>query len=668
MLLGVIHSFAQPTTMPMGRQVDTSSNKTNNNTWKNEEATISYELLHSEARRLPDTGLHTFQRRPFVQPWSRDLGNPGSPVYNLQFTPDDRVGPSLGYHIFDTYRFQLDSIRFYNTTRPYSDFRYTLGSKLEQAAGIMHTQNIKPNWNFMLEYRKVNAPGFYKIQRNNHDNAVLSTNYKSLNKRYALYAGLVYNKEQHDENGGIVNDSDLNNTSYADRKTLNTAFQNTAYSTTRSSITNVQRDFGFVLKHAYTWGPIDTTYNADSTEFKAVLHPRFSISHKLEISTEKHTYKDLAPDSARYTPLFNYPFAAGAGYYVRGGDSVYMQQKWFWVDNKLMLNGFIGKGANLVGFSAGAGNRYDEFGISPAYGINLDRSKYISNYIAGDIKKEALKEGQWQYDAHALFYLTGNYAGNFNFNASIGKYISPIRSGFQAGFRQVLGTAPYAYKQYENVYAQTSYSLKDESITSLFALLNVSKFNFQVGLRNYVLSNYIYLDSARTPKQTATVFSVNQVWLRKMFRLGHFYIDNELIYQQTSAGTPVNVPELMGRHQFSYEGALFKKALTVATGAEVRYNTAYHPAGYDAQLNRFYYQQQVYINNTPELSVFLNFSVKHFRAFIMVDQLNQLFARNTILFAGVPVYNFYNNGQYNMPVYAAQSTMLRLGFSWILIN
>ncbi len=198
------------TTMPSGSQRDTSANKSNTNTWKSEDANLYYEVLGSAKLLTPDTSLHNFQRRPFVQSWARDLGNPGSPIYNLAFTPDYRVGPSLGYHIFDSYRFNLDSLQYYNTNRPYSVFNYTLGSKLEQVAGVLHTQNIKPNWNFMVEYRKVNAPGFYKVNRNNTDNFAFSTNFKSLNKRYTMYAGMVYNKQQHDENGGIVNDSELN--------------------------------------------------------------------------------------------------------------------------------------------------------------------------------------------------------------------------------------------------------------------------------------------------------------------------------------------------------------------------------------------------------------------------------------------------------------------------
>lgn len=658
-----------PTTMPTSNQRDTTANKSNTNTWKSEDANMYYEVLGSAKLLTPDTSLHNFQRRPFIQPWARDLGNPGSPIYNLAFTPDYRVGPTLGYHIFDAYRFDLDSLQYYNTNRPYSVFNYTLGSKLEQVAGILHTQNIKPNWNFMAQYRKVNAPGFYKVQRNNTDNFALSTNYKSLNKRYTLYAGMVYNKQQHDENGGIVNDSELNDLTYVDRRTVDVAYQNTAYSITRSAISNMQRDFGVVLQHSYTWGPVDTTYNEDSTQYTYKVHPRFSITHKLQLSTEKHIYKDLAPDSVRYTSLFNVAFAhTGTPYYIIGGDSVVTQQKWFWVDNKIMLNGFLGKAANPLQFSAGVGNRYDEFIVTPAYLVELDRSKVVSNYLTGEIKKEALKEGQWGYGATAKLFATGQYAGNSNIDAMIGRDFKNSTFGFVAGFQQQLGSSPYAYSTYENRYVQRNWSFNDESITNVYATIESRKFNLAGGVRNYLLNNYIYLDGNRTPAQYNIAFNVSQAWVRKMFRLGNFYLDNEIIYQQSVDNAPINVPQLMGRHSASYERAMFKRALKIATGVEVRYNTSYHPAGYDAQLNRFYYQNKTYVTNIPELSAFLNFRVKHFRAFIMADQVQQLFAKNAILFVAPTVTNFSGSGLTNTPVYATQNFMIRFGFSWVLIN
>jgi hypothetical protein len=108
----------------------------------------------------------------------------------------------------------------------------------------------------------------------------------------------------------------------------------------------------------------------------------------------------------------------------------------------------------------------------------------------------------------------------------------------------------------------------------------------------------------------------------------------------------------MGRHQLSIETYLFGNALKVATGFDVRWHTQYDPAGYSPFFNRFSYQQGYSISNAPEASLFFNFKIKNFRAYIMGDQLQQFFTRNTITAAG----------------YSLQDAMLRFGFNWVMIN
>jgi hypothetical protein len=245
----------------------------------------------------------------------------------------------------------------------------------------------------------------------------------------------------------------------------------------------VQRDFTGLLQHTYTWGRTDTVYNADSTEYTYHLVPRFSITHKMETSTEKHTFKDLTPDSTRYTPFFNQSFL-GSNYYVQGlTDSVYSAQKWFWVDNALLLNGYLGNAAHPLKFSAGAGIRYDQFITTPTanliqdslpkhvYEVGLDRSSYLSNYLTGEIKKEALAPGQWEYMANTRLYVAGQYAGNLSLNASLGKNIKALEGNFVAGFSQQINSAPYAYTIYGNAYSKLLYSFSNEVINVLYASL-----------------------------------------------------------------------------------------------------------------------------------------------------------------------------------------------------
>lgn len=687
LLLGLVACFSTgfaqstlPGNSPTLPKAGKDTSKTNTNKWRDEEARVSYVKLNSARSYIPDTSIHTFQRNPFLQPWYRDLGNLGSPAGNMMFTPEDRVGPTLGYHVFDAYRLFADSLNFYNTTRPYSAFHYQLGSKLEQIASILHTQNITPGWNFAFQYHKINSPGFYKIQRTNHDDGALTTNYISPGKHYTLYAAMVYNKFQHDENGGLVVDTQLTSPYYTDRRTLDVAYQDDAYSLTRSSVTNLQRDFTFMLQHSYTWGNTDTTYNADSTEFSSRLIPRFSITHKLELSTEKHQYKDLTPDSLRYTTLFQQGFVNLGGTYAPGGDSVETDQKWFWIDNQVSINGFIGKADDQLKFSAGLGNRVDNFYSLPVYHtlstsnvilnyIGQDKTTILSNYLAGEIKKEALRPGEWEYGANTRFFLTGDYAGKFVFNGLIGKELKNNWGNFAAGFQQQLNAAPYNYTHYENLYTQQFFSFSNESVTMLYGAIDNPRLRLSGGVKNYVIANYIYLNENETPAQYGIPFTVTQAWARKVFRFGNFYLDNELAYQKTPANAPVNVPELMGRHQFSLEKQMFNSPLRIVLGLEVRYTTAYFTPGYDALLNRFFYQKTAYVANAPEEALFLNFRIKRFRAFLMGDNLQTILGiRNTVLYTGTPVYNFGPDNISSIPQYAAPDVVIRFGFTWVLIN
>ncbi|PZF74525.1 putative porin [Taibaiella soli] len=631
-----------PVTLSNAPQRDTTS-KTNTNSWHDEVANTTFRTQYSLKDYYPDTTLHTFARRPFSQPWNRDLGNSGSPSRSLMFTPTSIAGPSLGYHTFDVYRFRLDSLYFYNTTKPYSEFTYQLGSKLEQMTRIAVADNIKPNWNVAAQYRKTYSPGYYKIQRVNDDNASLSTHYQSKKQNYELFGSIVYNKEQQDENGGMVSDSFLTRSDYSNRATIPVAFQNDAYSATRSSVTTKFRDWGFLLNHAYTFGRTDTLYNQDSSQYYLKLKPRFSIGHRMQLTSEKYEYKDLRPDSARYTSLFT-------DQYIAPNDSVFMEQKWMKFENALTLNGFAGKESNPLIFSLGAGNRIDNFETN--YAVGTSSLSIISNYLTGSIKKEALQPGQWQYEANTQFFVTGDAAGNFNLAANVGKNLGGNWGNITIGFQQQLANAPYNYTIHQTKFDTLLTSFDKESITQLYASLSSPKFRFSAGVRNYIIGNYIYLNEAQRPTQYASPFNLTEIWVRKVFRWNILVLDNELVYQQVTGSAPVHVPALLGRHQFGVEGTLFKNALRAATGIMVEYHTRYDADGYSPFFNRFYYQSSYSVSNIPAISLYFNFKVKRFRAYVMGDQLNQIFSRNIII----------------APGYAAQNAMIRFGFTWTLIN
>jgi hypothetical protein len=641
----VFAQFTQPPPpgTPGSIQRDTTLNKTNTSDWEHENARVLYKYLNSNKLHTPDTSIHTFHRRPFSQPWYRDLGNSGTPARNLLFTPENRVGPTLGYHVFDVYRFDVDSLKYYNTNRPYSFFKFQLGSKLEQMAEIMHTQNVRPNWNFSFHYRKINSPGYYQLQRANNDNFNFTTYYQSKNLHYELYGGLIYNRQQQDENGGIVNDSLLLDENYNERRTIPVRFAAASAQTSvpRSTVVNLLRDFTVFVQHGYTFGRTDTLYNEDSTKFSLQITPRFGLTHRFNVSTSKHRYKDTRPDSLRYIDFFNRGFLQT--------DSVFSQQQWLKVDNAVMLNGFLGKRQNQVLFSAGLGIRSDRF--RNKFVIDSNTINITSNYFIGELKKEALEAGKWFYNANAIFYLTGDAAGSSVLNASLGKDIKNI-GNILIGAKQEINIAPFNYSIYYNQFDTISATFSKESVTTLFVTLESARLGVTVGARSYLISNYIYLNQKQLPAQYAPSFNIAQLWARKIFRWRSLVFDNELAYQQYTAGAPVNIPLLLGRHQLSIEKQVFGSALRIATGIEVRYHSPYSTAGYSPFFNRFYYQNTYLVSNDPEGSVFFNFRIKNFRAYLMGDQVQQLFAKNAIVSQG----------------YATQNFMIRFGFVWALMN
>lgn len=630
------------------KQDSVAFNQSNTDEWHSDmNVKTSYRYLNSVKVYQPDTGIHTFHRKPYLQPWNIDLGNFGMANRNLLFTPEDRFGPTLGYNALDIYRLKPDSLKFYNTTAPYSEFTFNLGSKLEQNLHILHTQNIKPNWNIAAQYNRVSSEGYYLLQRTAHDMGGLSTNFQSVNRRYKLKAGITYNKNQQDENGGIADETQLLDPDFNERSNLDINFSNaesgSGSSVPRSLVTNVVRDYNAILHHSYSWGVTDTLYNEDSTKLSLKYTPRFGVSHQFRLSNQQYTYKDKAPDSLRYVDYFSYSF--------KEGDSVFTRQKQNTFDNALLLNGFLGKGENQVEFSAGAGIRIDNF--STRFLVNAEFFTVTSNYITGQIRKEALQQGEWYYEATGKFYITGQPAGNSLLSATAGKDVFNGLATLEAGFQQNINNPSYNYTTYINQYDTISNTFNKESVTRIYGNVSSNKYHISLFARNYLINNYLYMNAAQLPDQYATAFNLLQLGGRKAFNWKGFILDNELVYQQHSNGAPVNVPELLGRHQLSYERRVFKRALQIATGVEMRYHSTYNPAAYSPLFHRFYLNNYYTRTNAPVYAFFFNFRIKRFRSYIMVDQMQQLFTEGNFI---------------NAPGYPAQDMMIRFGFTWILIK
>lgn len=625
---------------PFDQKSDSSFQKSSKE-WKDEKATLYFHKLGSQKKMEPDTLLGDFHRFYLHQPaWSRNLGNYGTALQNLYFDPALSIGTSLGMHVYDGYSYAIDDLLLYNTTRPYSEFTFVVGSKNEQHVSIMHTQNINPLWNFSFGLRYATSDGYFKQQKSNGITGDISTQYQSKNKKYYMVAGFVYNKFKQEENGGIVSDTFLNNPLYFDRTLIDVAIPPNDGSP--SAVDNYFRNYDFLLQNNYSFGVTDTTYNEDSTRRFELFTPRFRLKHELRLHGDQQRFIDRSPDSLRY--LF-----AGS-YLFEPRDSVYAIRSWSYVDNKVSLNGFLGKREHLLALEAGLGSRVDRLSTE-AGDFSDNGASTVNNYVFGELQKEALGKGAWGYKAAARFYFTGEALGNFSVQGQAGKNLGNWAQ-LSVFFEQQLGNAPYTWSTFITNRFRKDFEWGKMGQTYMGGQVYMSKYKVQITASNRLLSNYLYYDSTLMPIQSQQAFSVFQLQAKKGIEWGVFRSESEIAWQQATSSEPISLPGIMVRQRIGIETHLFQKSLSIATGFDITYTSPYESNGYSPYLNQFYRQKSQRLKQIPECRAYFNFKIKSFRAFAMVDQLQQFVSEN-VLYA---------------PGYPTTDALFRFGFKWILVN
>lgn len=329
-----------------------------------------------------------------------------------------------------------------------------------------------------------------------------------------------------------------------------------------------------------------------------------------------------------------------------------MQQRRLVLSNEVLIGGYVGKVAHPLTLTAGAGNEINTF--STNYAIGTISSSIIDNFISGDIMKDTRSSKGWTYHASAKLYLTGRDAGNFSLKGDVSTFLND-RYTFRGVYSQVLHSAPYSWTTYANRYYSFSNSFPNESIIKLSGELLAIPSSIYLTLTDYLISNYLYLNKSALPDQYTGTFNIVQGRIHKDFYFGsnrHFVFRNDIATQQTIGSAPVHLPVLIARQSLSLEKYLFNNKLKIATGLEVRYNTPYYGDNYSPLFNRFFEQTTDLISNVPIVGTYFNFKIKNFRAYFMLDQIQQLFTSNNVAALHYPEQNF----------------MIRFGFSWAMVN
>ena len=612
--------------------------------------TISARYLDSTRNYKIDSSINDFYRRFPIPATYNYLGNTGTAARSILFAPTIRTGFDPGLHALDVYKWSIDKVQFFNTTRPYTELAYLLGSQTQQIIEVHHTQNFKPYWNIGLHYRLINSPGYLKNQRSNHNNYLFTSWYQSPNKRYNNYVVLIGNKLQVAENGGIRNDANyLEDPVYEERIAIPTKFgpQNESYTRTPFGVSlitgNDYRDFVGLLRQQYDIGQKDSIVT--DTTVIPLFYPRIRFEHTLQYRRQRYTFQDYEPDSAFYKYYYNLD--------KKPGDTLVLQDRWREVSNDFSIYTFP-DAKNLQQFlKLGA-----ELQLLDGQVKNGGKETFANTTLHGEYRNRTRNQ-KWDMLAFGRLHASGYNAGDYHAYVSLQRLISSRLGSLQVGFENSNRSPAYIQNEQSSFYLSDPKSLDRENTSHIFASIFNPKLKLRLGGDYFLIGNYIYYKDFYTAEQESALFNVLRLSAFKTFRLANYvnwYFEGYL--QQKTGDVDVNVPLFLTRNRIAFEGNFFKN-LFLSAGIDVRYHSPFKADHYSPVIGQFAYQDTITIKNRPDIHAYFNFRIRGFQAYVRAENLNTFKFSDGITFT---------RQNFAAPDYPYPGLVLRLGIFWSFVN
>ncbi len=623
--------------------------------------TISYRFMDSSRLRKMDSSIYDFTKR-FPVPWNYIyLGNVGNAAHNLIFSGHMQPGWDIGLHAYDVYAYTPEETRFYTSTRPYAELSYMLGSKGEQMIGITFTQNINQNWNYGFQYRLINSQGTFNNQNTNHNNYRVHSWYHSNNKRYQSFFILAANKLESSENGGLQDYHNLDSNFFASKSVIPTSLggitasqgggflqQNFTTATKYSNLTLVFRQQYDII------GKKDSIVT-DSTVIQ-LFYPKFRAEHTIQYKTYSYSFFDDVPDSSYYRNFYNVIFPSPYRIlYSVPSDTFYKKDYWREMINDFSLYQFPDAKNPQQFFKAG-------ITVENIGGIFDSSSHSFYNLFLHGEYRNKTRNQKWDVEANGRFYLSGLNVADYNAYISLRRYISREIGFLQVGFENANRTPSYVFNRASSFSYQTPSDLTKENTTHIFASLDQPQHQFKLSGSYYLVSNYTYFTNYDEAQQQSTLFNILQISAEKVFTLHkHWKWHASVVFQQKAGPAPVNLPAILTRNQFGYEGNLGFRNLDLAFGLEARYYTGYKADNYSPITGQFFVQNDTTIKqHLPDISLYVHFRIRSFTAYARAENLNTAqFGPNGF---GFTKYNFVAP---NTPFTGLQ---IHVGIFWSFVN
>ena len=621
-------------------------------------------ITWNEDRHFHDVNLkpfdttynYTFTEYPYYHEDinTTSLGVSGSPEQSYNYFKRASTDNAIFYTTSQRYSYSPETLPNYNTKTPYTELAYwgTLFAnkdKEESNIKILTTQNILPELNLTLEYRRYGGNGILKREDTNNRNAVISTNY--MGKRYLMHAGYIYNKVARSENGGIIDNFWIRDTTVDAREIdvylkeassttkKNTVFLDQSYRIPFTFIENLKDRKERLRQAAVRDSIMATGDSAAIAQFMAAEEMKAEeeaeadtvlinkdittaiIGHSSEYSVFRRIYQDNISKSDEFgRKFFNDRFYLNP---TKSADSLRVMK----FENRFFIRLQPWKSDGIVSkLDVGIGDKLANY-------YAFKRSDYIqgtSNVLLNSAYLYAGAKGQYKkyftWDARGQYTFVGYEMNDFGIFANMTFSAYPFRRdknsplSLKAHFETTLKEPDY----YEQHLCTNHYMWDNDfgkvSSTRIGAELEIPRWDLHASFDYGLLSNNIYYDTEGIVRQNPNAMSVMSASLRKDFIVWKLHFENEGLFQLSSNKDVLPLPLLALNLRYYLQFDVVKKVMQMQVGANVAFTTKWYAPAFNPVLGVFHNQNVAEYGNCPYIDAFVNIQWK--RACIFVKFVN----------------------------------------------
>lgn len=571
---------------------------------------------------IPDTSYnyhyndYPFLRRDVNASW---LGVPGSPLqYYNYFNRASDEGIEF-YNAQEAWSFSPRTLPHYNTKTPHTELAYfgTLlagDAKESDNLHILTTQNILPELNFTISYDRFGGGGMLESEETKNKTFSVRANY--LGKKYLAHAGYIYNMVERAENGGIVDNMWIRDTTVEAREikvalsgasskiTKNTWFLDQQYRIPFEFIRKLQ-----ARRDTSAAAPADSLVEAVADSLDRDVTTAF-IGHSSEWSTYTRKYIDNitnADGKALYNNVFNFgPASADSLGTMKLDNKIFLRLQ-PWGSESIVSKLDVGVGDRLMHY-------FDSSSVRPSR--HVENSVYAYAGAQGQVNK------YFNWDAKARFYVLGYNLGDMTVEANAGFNFYPFRRArkspvsVSAHFETRLDSPTYYQQMLNTNHFRWENSFSKISTTQIRGSIDVPRWKLNASVGYGLLANNVYYDTLGIVRQNAVPMSILSASLRKEFVAGPMHFDNRVLVQYSSAPDVIPLPtvalNLRWYAQFVVQRDQTKthNIMVMQVGVNGFYNSQWYAPAWNPALGVFHNQNVNLYENGPYFDIFLNIQWK----------------------------------------------------------